>query len=146
MQKAIQCYQEDRPSGLDSLPDLESAELDFKVVNDLKLGGTLSVLVFKIGATALDETTDDITYKYALTPPKPADRGPFSASTSSPVLIFEDELANTIVQAAEAIKEQRKIGQTVFPATYRHITICRSAGRQSWIDVSDPIGNRRPLS
>jgi hypothetical protein len=114
VQKAIQCYQEDRPSGLDSLPDLESAELDFKVVNDLKLGGTLSVLVFKIGVTALDETTDDITYKYALTPPKPADRGPFSASTSSPVLIFEDELANTIVQAAEAIKNNEKLDKLCF--------------------------------
>jgi hypothetical protein len=114
VQKAIQCYQEDRPSELNALPDLESAELDFKVVNDLKLGGTLSVLVLKVGATAVNETTDDVTYKYGLAPPKSSDKGPFSASTSNSALIFEDQLANTIVQAAAAIKDNEKLDKLCF--------------------------------
>jgi hypothetical protein len=115
VQKAIQCYQEDRTGDLNALPDLESAELDFKVVNDTKLGGTLSVLIFKLGATSVGETTDDVTYKYGLTPPpKPSDQGPFSATLANPNLTFDDQLANTIVEAAAAVKNNEKLDKLCF--------------------------------
>jgi hypothetical protein len=48
----------------DALPDLASADFDFKTVVDTKGGPGASLLVFTAGVTREDQVTDDVDFLY----------------------------------------------------------------------------------
>jgi hypothetical protein len=99
---AIDEYQSQRGSGAQKeLPPLASAEFDFKTVTSSTVGGTLNILVLKLGTTRETDITNDVTYTYAL--PKPEKPAVALQSEESPPDL-KDALAHAIQEAAAAVK------------------------------------------
>ncbi len=107
---ALDDYQKNLGGGVDALPPLASAEFDFKTTVGKTVGGSINVLVFKIGASHEKDVVNDVTFTYAL--PKPP-KSAAAAHTKKPPTL-EDELANTIQAAAAAVKTAGTLGKLNF--------------------------------
>jgi hypothetical protein len=98
---ALQQYQDNRGSGAtQELPPLTSAEFDFKTTTATTGGFTLSLFIFKFGTSHEKDVVNDVTYTYALPPPKSAT----GLQGSHPPPQLKDELAQTIQEAAKAVR------------------------------------------
>ena len=107
VQAALDQYQRTRGSGSDALPALTSAELDFKVTTTTSVGGTINLIIFKIGASREDAVVSDVTMTYSLpTPPK----GDEKAAPS----VLTQQLVGAIRGAAAAAKKAPNLGGTKF--------------------------------
>jgi len=105
--QALTCYQLlankniIQPAGL---PKISSAALDFKTATATTTGFSLSVFIFKIGASVEKDTTNDVTFTYA--PPKPTPpAGVHGITKPTPPSMFE-QLVNQIEAASQAAQAQ----------------------------------------
>lgn len=99
---ALQQYQDNRGSGAaEQLPPLTSAEFDFKTTTATTSGFTISLFIFKFGTSHEKDVVNDVTFTYAPPPPK----GATGLQGSHPPPQLKDELAQTIQQAAKAVKD-----------------------------------------
>jgi hypothetical protein len=102
--QALQCYQVVanknivQPAGL---PKISSASLDFKTATATTTGFSLSVFIFKIGASVEKDTTNDVTFTYS--PPKP--QPPTGFAKPIPPSMFA-QLINEIEAASQAAQAQ----------------------------------------
>jgi hypothetical protein len=99
---ALQEYQKNRGSGAtQELPPLSSAEFDFKTTTSKTAGLSISLFIFKFGASHEKDVVNDVTYTYSLPEPK---KGP-ALQGSHPPPSLKDQLAQTLQSAAKAVKE-----------------------------------------
>lgn len=99
--KALKEYQDNRGSGAtNELPPLSSAEFDFKTTTATTGGFTINVFIFKFGTSHEKDVVNDVTYTYAL----PSSTKSTSLQGSHPAPQLKDQLAQTIQEAAKAIK------------------------------------------
>jgi hypothetical protein len=98
VQDALNEYQNNLGAGESALPPLSSAEFDFKTITDVTVGGSVSLLIFKFGVTHLHETVNDVTYTYAVAPPKSVT----GERVAPPTL--KDQLAKAIQGAAKGVQ------------------------------------------
>jgi Trypsin-co-occurring domain 2 len=110
VQDALSQYQRNLGTGADALPSLASAEFDFKTTVATTVGGSISLFIFKIGASREKDVVNDVTYSYAV-PKPPASMG-IAAKTKIPLL--KDELAATIQHAAAAVRTAGTLGSLTF--------------------------------
>jgi hypothetical protein len=99
VEAAIECYQANRGSGSDALPPLNSAVLNFKTTTGTVGGLTLSIFIFKLGASHEKDTINELELTYSVKPPPPRGRLKNIAPQS-----LSDSLANGILAAASAVK------------------------------------------
>lgn len=99
--KALQQYQNNRGAGAtNELPPLSSAEFDFKTTTATSVGFTINLFIFKFGTSHEKDVVNDVTYTYSVPPPKTAT----GLQGSHPPPQLKDELAQTIQEAAKAVK------------------------------------------
>jgi hypothetical protein len=98
VEAAINCYQANRGLGTDALPPLSSVLLEFKTTTGTVGGLTLSIFIFKLGASHEKDTINDLSLTYALKPS--VQRGNANKAPRS----LSDSLANGILAAASAVK------------------------------------------
>jgi hypothetical protein len=104
----------------DALPKLSKAEFEFKTVGSTTGGFKFSILVFSFGASRKTDSTNDVTFAYAVPPPEPRPAG-FSTEQYLDFLDkrpkpkdFSKELIETLQQAAEQIKLTSSVGAAKF--------------------------------
>jgi hypothetical protein len=98
VQAAIDCYQANRGSGADALPPLASAVLDFKTTTGTVGGLSVSLFIFKLGASHERDTVNDLTFTYS---PK---AGPPRGTQKKAPKSLTNSLANGILAAGSAAK------------------------------------------
>ncbi len=98
LQAAIDCYQANRGAGSDGLLPLTSAAFDFKTTTGKVGGFSISFFIFKIGASHEKDTTNDLTFTYAVKQVPPRGR-------AKPSQELSDALANAMLVAAAAAKK-----------------------------------------
>lgn len=113
-------YNSDPKTIKDVLPQLSKAEFDFKTVSSNSEGFKFSILVFSIGGSHKTESTNDVTFAYAVPPPEAKPHG-FSIDAYVKFLgrkpkpkDFSAELIDTLQQAAEQIKLTSSVGAAKF--------------------------------
>ncbi len=92
---------------------LSAAEFDFKTVRSTSGGFSFSILVFKVGATHQVDSTDDVTFSYAV-PAKPKSETEFALLKENPD--FSKELVQTIRDAAKQLASTESVGDAKFKA------------------------------
>ena len=108
---ALDEYQKNLGTGADALPPLAAAEFDFKTTATVTTGGTISLFIFKFGATHEKDVVNEVTYTYTV--PKPA--APVGGvSSHKPPPTLKDTLAQAIQSAAVAVKASGTVGKLVF--------------------------------
>jgi hypothetical protein len=106
---ALQCYQANRGTGPDALPPLQQAQFDFKTTTG-KVGGlSVSFFIFKIGGSMEKDTSNDITFTYAL----PKQTGT-ATKKKTPPQPLADAIVADIQSAAAAVKDGAKMGNLSF--------------------------------
>ena len=99
--KALKEYQDNRGGGAtNELPPLSSAEFDFKTTTATTGGFTINLFIFKFGTSHEKDVVNDVTYTYSL--PTPTKSTSLQGSHPAPQL--KDALAQTIQEAAKAVK------------------------------------------
>jgi hypothetical protein len=122
VEAAIDCYQANRGSGPDALPPLTSAALEFKTTTGTVGGLTLSLFIFKLGASHEKDTINDLTLNYGVKTSPP--RGNKNKAPQS----LSDSLANGILAAAAAVKASPTVAG--LPIS-RSQSTCSSASRMT---------------
>lgn len=102
---ALKTYQDSTPAN--SLAPLQSAILDFKTVTATSGGGSLTILIFKAGASYERDFTADMTYEYDNFPP-PATSSPRFVAGDTPNLT--KDLLAAITAAAQSNAANYKVG------------------------------------
>jgi len=105
-------YQKSIGNGKDALPPISSAEFEFKVTTAKTAGGTVTILIFKLGASREKDIVNDVAFAYY--PPTQAK----AVGDERPVPLTE-ELASTIQSAAAAVKNAPTIG----PLNFSKLTV-----------------------
>jgi hypothetical protein len=95
---ALNQYQRSVGGGRDALPPLSSAEFVFQTTTATTVGGTINLLIFKIGGSHENDVVNEVTYTYSVPPPPLAIREVVKPPTLS------EALAGTIQRAARAVK------------------------------------------
>lgn len=108
---ALDLYQKNVGSGPDALPPLASAEFDFKTTTAKVQGLTINLLIFKLGGSHEKDVVNDVTFTYAV-PPPPKPVAGLQSKKKPPTLT--EQLANTIQNAAEAVKASKQFGKLTF--------------------------------
>lgn len=109
VQKALDRYQAE--SGAEKLPPLAEADFDFKATSATTVGGTISLFIFKIGASHENDVTNEVTFTYKLPPPLIAlEKGP----KRPPPPTLADDLVKTIKAAAHAVQGSATVGNLKF--------------------------------
>jgi hypothetical protein len=83
-----------------TLPDLVSADFDFKTVVDTKAGIGVTLLIFTIGVTGDKQVTNDVDFLYMPKPPKPVTR---FLVKGKPDKTFYQSLLDSLTAAGRAI-------------------------------------------
>src|SRR5271163_1967053 len=104
---ALKCYQalskDLDPLQPKGLPKISSATMDFKATTGKSVGFSLSIFVFKVGASREKDVTDDISFTYSV--PKVVAPGPKSLTKAAPADLFA-ELVKEVAAAASAAQAQ----------------------------------------
>lgn len=108
---ALDLYQKNVGSGPDALPPLTSAEFDFKTTTAKVEGLTINLLIFKLGGSHEKDVVNDVTFTYTLKPPP---KPPVGLLTIKKPPTLTAQLANTIQNAAEAVKASKQLGGLTF--------------------------------
>jgi hypothetical protein len=98
VEAALNCYQSNRGSNADPLPPLRSAVLELKTTTGTVRGLSMSIFIFKLGASNEKDVINDLTLTYSIKPALP--RG----NKNEPPQSLSDSLANGILSAASAVK------------------------------------------
>lgn len=110
---ALKCYQDNRGTGPDSLPPLQQAQFDFKTTTG-KVGGiTVSFFIFKLGASKEKDTSNQLSFTYAL-PKKKPEGGGQALRLAKPPKPLADALVADIQSAAAAVKLRAKLDKLSF--------------------------------
>src|ERR1700739_2888229 len=108
---ALKEYQDHRGTGASNeLPPLSSAEFDFKTTTATTGGFTINIFIFKFGTSHEKDVVNDVTYTYSL--PQPTKSTSLQGSHPPPSL--KDQLAQTIQDAAKAVKGSATAGGLPF--------------------------------
>lgn len=109
VEQALKCYQvlsgEKDPLHPKGLPKLNSVVLDFKTTTAKTVGFSISVFVFKVGASREKDVTDDLTFTYSV--PKKLQQV-HGVVKPSPAPMYE-ELVKEVQMAANAAQTQSKL-------------------------------------
>ena len=97
---AVIDYQNNSPKGDDPLPPLAQADFHFKAVTEHNVKGDVTLAVFKLAGAAKRHFTKDVTFTYAVPPPKKS--GPFFAKQKPD---FQGDLSKLIAGAARSVKD-----------------------------------------
>jgi NTP-dependent ternary system trypsin peptidase co-occuring protein len=104
---ALKCYQalskDLDPLQPKGLPKISSATMDFKTTTGKTVGFSLSIFVFKVGASREKDVTDDIAFTYSV--PKVVAPGPKGITKPVPADLFA-ELVKEVAAAANAAQAQ----------------------------------------
>jgi hypothetical protein len=127
VEKTLDTYrQQDDVVKNKTLPDLLTADFDFKTVVDKKEGIGISFLIFKIGYTRTNETVNDVDFQYTPLPPPPAGHGNFRKPQAE---TLQKALLDTLNAAGKAIQTQRaKPAVSKNPLVFKQATITISFG------------------
>src|SRR5208283_1854425 len=89
------------------LPALSSADFTFKASTKTKGGFSITIVVFKIGATHTSETTHELLFHYAVPKPKgAAEVEPLGKQDTVPL---ETELVTVMTELGTALKSAREL-------------------------------------
>lgn len=112
---ALDDYNNDPDTRNNPALKLSTAEFDFKTVTSTSGGFKFSILVFNVGTTKQIDSTDDVTFAYAV-PPSSGSKG-FLELKASPD--FSKELVQTIKDAAKQVAAT----QSVAGAKFKTLTV-----------------------
>jgi hypothetical protein len=117
IQDALDAYNSDPETLTRALPELNSAEFEFKTVTDNTVGGKVGFLILSFGVSRKGESTNDVTYTYEVPTAKPAGLGSSNAlllAKNEKPRDFSCQLIRNLQQAAIQVKETTPIGKTKF--------------------------------
>jgi hypothetical protein len=107
VEQALKCYQVSskdldplQPKGL---PKITSATMDFKTTTGKTIGFSLSIFVFKVGASREKDVTDDISFTYSVPKLVPS---PGKGLVKPPPVDLFQELIKEVAAAAKAAQAQ----------------------------------------
>lgn len=125
VQHALDAYQDDKEVQKGALPELLTADFDFKTVLDTKGSFGISILIFKFGVSYDKQTTNDVDFQY-----EPKSRQAITVETlAPPPKNFQQQLINTIKAAAKAKVEQEKVQSlSQDPLVFKQLGITLSYG------------------
>jgi len=135
---ALKCYQalskDLDPLQPKGLPKISSATMDFKTTTGKTVGFSLSIFVFKVGASREKDVTDDIAFTYSV--PKVVAPGPKGITKPAPADLFA-ELVKEVAAAANAAQAQSTaLGM---PLSKVQITVSYGIKFDGNVGVSVPI-------
>jgi hypothetical protein len=111
VQAALKCYDDNRGSGQDSLPQLQKAVFDFQTTTG-KVGGIeLDFFIFKLKASHEKDDMHVTTFTYVR--PKPT-QGAHPLKTKRDPQLLSDDIVARMQAAALAVKEATKMGDLNF--------------------------------
>jgi len=103
VETALDEYQTTLGGGPDPLPPLRSADFSFRVTTSRNVGASISLLIFKLGASRQTDTLNEVNFHY-----EPKAKGPeFMADQNAPPLA--EQILATVVAAAEQIKKAKAV-------------------------------------
>ncbi len=106
-----------------SLPKLSKVTFDFNATASQGAGFSFNILIFRIGANRAADTTNEVTFTYAV-PPAPAATGSLNPRTQPNVHDFSQTLLATLQSAAAQVKGTQSIGA----ARFTDLTVTLSYG------------------
>ena len=133
VEEALNLYQSNIGNGPRALPPLASAEFDFKACATSIAGGTVNLIVLKIGGTYQTDFVQDVTFTYKVPPPPPH---PFRAEAVEP-LDLKETLVSTIQSAAKVARTMKTVGR--LPLNNVVVSIQFGVKREASGGVSAPI-------
>ena len=106
-----------------ALPQLSRAVFDFKTVNSTTTGFKFCLLVFSVGASHRTDSTNAVTFTYAVPPPqsKPA----FDSHTKHPQ---PQDFSQTLIQTLQDAAQQIKLTNSVGAAKFKTLTVTLAYG------------------
>ena len=108
------------------LPELATADFDFKTVVDTKLGGGVNLFVFTLGATREKQATTDLDFQYAPHPAEKIDIQGFGKDTKT----LYQSIIDTLTEASKAVAKAAEANPTSDTPRFdfRQLTLSLSFG------------------
>ena len=135
---ALKCYQalskDLDPLQPKGLPKISSATMDFKTTTGKTVGFSLSIFVFKVGASREKDVTDDIAFTYSV--PKVVAPGPKGITKPAPADLFAELVKEVAAAASAAQAQSTALGM---PLSKVQITVSYGIKFDGNVGVSVPI-------
>ena len=132
VEQALDAYQQSEQVAKKDLPGLATADFDFKTVVDTKASMGVTFFIFTVSVSHEKQATNEVDFQY-----EPKSRVPGIRALAIPKT-FQQELTDTILAAAKAVKEQRRVPSHAHdPLVFKKLEVTLSYG-VTW-DVSGGV-------